>query len=390
MDHGMRKLVIDVDSHVEEPEEAWASLDERYADRRPFPILARDVPALGGMNAFWFVDGAVFPKPIGRGTLVYGTPTEMRFAREKPFTIASQSLTDVGQRLKDMDGAGIAVQVIFPTVFLQPMSEDVLFEAALMRSYNAWIGKTCAARPDRLKWAAMVPLRDPRLAIDELHRARELGAAVVGLFGTVGEMMLHDRYLDPFFAEVERLGLPLGVHAGWSHPGIMRSVDDMTGARAVSFTLPVMMGFYSFLAGGILERHPGLKVAFLEIGAQWVPYLVQRIDHYHHADKALGYPVPVRRPVRETLRECQVYFTPEADELLLPQAAEFVGEDRLLFEGDMPHAEAREGAKEELLARADLSEDLKWKILSENGRRFLGLDAGRSYTKTDPPSTTSV
>jgi predicted TIM-barrel fold metal-dependent hydrolase len=272
-----------------------------------------------------------------------------------------------------MDALGIDVQVIFPTVFLQPLTEDVLFEAALMQSYNTWMAKTCAQQPDRLKWAAIVPLRDPRLAIEELHRTRALGASVVGLFGTVGETMLHDPYLDPFFTEVERLGIPVGVHAGWSHPGILRSVDDMTGARAVSFTLPVMMGFYSFLAGGILERHPGIKVAFLEIGAQWVPYLVQRIDHYHAADKALGYPLPVRRPARETLRECQVFFTPEADEIFLPQVAAYVGEDRLLFEGDMPHAEAREGAKDELLARTDLSETLKWKILSHNGREFLGL-----------------
>lgn len=368
-----RNVIVDVDSHVEEPEEAWAYLEQPYQDRRPFPIVGRDLPRLGGLNAFWYIDGAVFPKPVGRGTLVYGTPTEMRFAREKRFSIGSQTMTDVAARLNDMDAMGIDVQVIFPTVFLQQMSEDILFEAALMRSYNIWMGKTCAQAPDRLKWAAIVPLRDPHLAIDELHHARQLGASVVGLFGTVGETMLHDRYLDPFFADVEKLGTPLGVHAGWSHPGIMRSMDDMTGARAVSFTLPVMMGFYSFLAGGILERHPGIKVAFLEIGAQWVPYLVQRIDHYHAADKALGYPLPVRRPARETLRECQVFFTPEADEIFLPQVAAYVGEDRLLFEGDMPHAEAREGAKDELLARTDLSETLKWKILSHNGREFLGL-----------------
>jgi predicted TIM-barrel fold metal-dependent hydrolase len=368
-----KKPVIDIDSHVEEPEEAWAYLPERYADRRPFPVVARDLPALGGLNAFWYVDGVVYPKPVGRGTLVYGTPTLMRFAREKHYSLGSQTLTDVEARLRDMDAAGFDVQVIFPTVFLQPLTDDLLFEAALMRSYNTWMGKTCARRPDRLKWAAVVPLRDPRLGIDELHHARGLGATVVCLFGTAGEVMLHDRYLDPFFAEVERLGMPVGVHAGWSHPGITRSIDDMTAARAVSFALPVMMGFYSFVAGGILERHPAIRVAFLEIGAQWVPYLVQRIDHYHHADRALGYPLPVRRPARDTLRECQVYFTPEAEEIFLPQVAEYLGEDRLLFEGDMPHAEAREGAKEEILARTDLSDALKWKILSDNGRRFLGL-----------------
>ena len=134
-----------------------------------------------------------------------------------------------------------------------------------------------------------------------------------------------------------------------------------------------MMGFYSFLAGGILERHPRIKVAFMEIGVQWVPYLVQRIDHYHYADGALGLPLPVKQPVSETLKQSEVYFTPEADEIFLPQVAEYVGEDRLRFEGDMPHAEAREGAKGELLERDDLSEELKWKILSTNGRRFLNL-----------------
>ena len=368
-----KKPVIDVDSHVEEPQEAWSYLDEKYAGRRPFPIMTKDIPALGGINAFWYIDGTVYPKPVGRGNLVYGTPTEMRFAQQKTFSIGSQTMTDIDARLQDMDTAGIDVQVIFSTVFLQPVSEDILFEAALMRSYNTWMGKRCGQKPDRLKWGAIVPLRDPRLAIEELHHARQLGAVMVGIFGTVGEMMLHDLYLDPFFTEVERLGMPISVHAGWSHPGIMRSMDDVTGCRAVSFMLPVMMGFYSFLAAGILERHPGLKVAFMEIGAQWVPYMVQRIDHYHHADTALGLPVPIRRPVRETLRECQVYFTPEAEEIFLPQVAEYSGEDRLLFEGDMPHAEAREGAKEELLGRADLSQELKWKILSDNGRRFLGL-----------------
>lgn len=365
--------VIDVDSHVEEPQEAWERLDPAYAHRRPFPVVARDVPALGGINAFWYIDGAVYPKPVGRGNLVYGTPTEMRFAKQKSFSIGSQTMTDVDARLKDMDAVGIDVQVVFSTVFLQPVSDDVLFEAALMRSYNTWMASACAQRPDRLKWGAILPMRDPRLAVEELERCLKLGASVAGIYGTVGETMLHDRYYDPFFAEVERLGAPLAIHAGWSHPGITRSMDDVSGSRALSFTLPVMMGFYSFLAGGILERHPRIRVAFMEIGAQWVPYLVQRFDHYHHADAALGMPLPIERPVSETLAQSDVYFTPEADEIFLPQVAEYLGEDRLLFEGDMPHAEAREGAKQELLERDDLSEDLKWKILSVNGRRFLDL-----------------
>ena len=84
-------------------------------------------------------------------------------------------------------------------------------------------------------------------------------------------------------------------------------------------------------------------------------------------------PLPIKQPSSETLKQSDVYFTPEADELFLPQVVKYLGEDRLLFEGDMPHAEAREGAKQELLERDDLSEEIKWKILSTNGRRFLNL-----------------
>ena len=365
--------VIDMDSHVEEPKEAWEHLDPKYADRKPFPVVAQDLPQLGGINAFWYIDGTVYPKPVGRGNLVYGTPIEMRFATQKEFTIGSQTMTDIPARLKDMDAVGIDVQVVFSTLFLQPVTDDLLFEAALMRSYNTWMASACAESPDRMKWGAILPMRDPRLALAELEHSLKLGASVAGIYGTVGETMLHDRYYDDFFAEVERLGVPLAIHAGWSHPGITRSMDDVSGSRAIGFTLPVMMGFYSFLGGGILERHPRLRVAFMEIGVQWVPYLVQRIDHYHHADGALGMPLPVRQPVSETLKQSDVYFTPEADEIYLPQVAEYLGEDRLLFEGDMPHAEAREGAKQEILERDDISEELKWKILSVNGRRFLNL-----------------
>ena len=211
--------VIDIDSHVEEPQEAWEHLDSRYSDRKPFPVVARDLPILGGINAFWYIDGTVYPKPVGRGNLVYGTPTEMRFATQKEFTIGSQTMTDIDARLKDMDAVGIDLQVVFSTVFLQPVTEDILFEAALMRSYNTWMASACAQRPDRLKWGAILPMRDPRLALDELNHSLKLGASVAGIYGTVGETMLHDRYYDEFFAEVERLGVPLAIHAGWSHPG---------------------------------------------------------------------------------------------------------------------------------------------------------------------------
>ncbi|MBI2369030.1 MAG: amidohydrolase family protein [Deltaproteobacteria bacterium] len=365
--------VIDADSHVEEPTEAWAFLDERYAARKPFVVTAENRPILAEMNAFWYIDGRVFPRPVGRGTTVFGTPLAQVFAGKKRFSPGSQSLTDVEARVRDLDAAGIDLQVVFPSIFLEPLSDDVQFEAALMRSYNTWIGQACARRPDRLRWAAIMPMRHVPAAVEELRRAKALGAVGAALFGTVGETMLHDEAFDPFFAEAERLDMPIGVHAGWSHPGIQRSLDTLPGARALGFTLPSFLGFYSFLGAGILDRYPRLKVAFLEVGVEWVPYLVQRMDHYFHGDSQLGWPIPAKRTAREYLRECQVYFTCEAEEEFLPQAATYVGEDRLLFEADMPHAEARDNALHEIRGRVDLSDALKQKILHDNAVRFYGF-----------------
>lgn len=365
-------LVVDADSHVEEPGEAWAHLDKKYEDRRPFPVIAPAQPRFYGLNAFWYIDGRVFPKPVGSYNSVYGTPLEMEMARTKPWTIGSQTLNDVEARLKDMDALGIDIQVNFPTLFLEPLTDDIEFEAALMRSYNTWMAKVSAERPDRLKWGAAMPMRHVPSAMEELRRARDLGAVCVVLYGTVGEVMLHNRTFDPFWAEAERLQMPLAIHTGWSHPGLHRSGEGPYEALAITFTLPVMMGFFSFLGGGILDRFPGLRVAFLEAGLDWVPYLLERMDHYIAAGRPQGRPMP-RRTASEYLRDCELYFTCEAEERRLPETLKIVGEDRIMISADLPHTEARENAVQELKERTDLSETTKRRILGENPARFYRL-----------------
>jgi len=367
-------LVVDADSHVEEPAEAWEYLDKEYESRKPFALTTEDRPALGHMNAFWFVDSQIFPKPVGQGSTVFGTPLAQQLARNKVFSLESQGLTDPAARLKELDQFGIDVQVNFPTIFLEQLTDDAHFEAALMRSYNTWMAGVCKQRPDRLKFAAVMPLRSVPQAVAELGRAKDLGAAGAAVYGTIDQRMLHHRDLDPFWAEAERLEMPICVHTGWSHPGLKWSIDSIFGAHTISFTLPVMMGFFSFLGGGILDRFPRLRVAFLEAGADWVPYLVQRLDHYFASERLAGWWTP-ERSASEYLRDCQIYFTCEAEERLLPQVLEFVGEDRIMMSADMPHAEARENAVSEIEQRTDLTREQKVRILGKNAIAFYSLSS---------------
>lgn len=368
-----KPLVIDADSHVEEPVEAWEYLDREFQNRKPFPVVVPNRPILANLNAFWWVDGQIYPRISGPGHTVYGTPPESAHAKNKAFSVASQTLATPADRLKDMDRAGVDIQVVFPTVFLEPLTEDIRFEAALMRSYNTWISRACREAPDRLKWAAVIPLRNVAAAVDELKRTRELGAVAGAIYGTVGEKMLDQPEFDPFFAEAERLSVPVCIHTGWSHPGLKASGTTIMAAHVVTFTLPVLMGFYAVLAGGVLDRFPGLKVAFLEAGADWVPYLIQRMDHYYRAEKALGRPGLPERIPSAYLGDREIYFTCEGDEELLPLVLERVGDDRMMISADMPHAEAREGSVKEIQERGDLTEAQKRKILGENARRFYSL-----------------
>ncbi|HLI27327.1 MAG TPA: amidohydrolase family protein [Chloroflexota bacterium] len=368
-----RPLVIDADSHVEECEQTWQFLEPPYAARPPLVVDKRGAPGLTVQDAFWLIDGHTYPRLRGRGTTVYATPPVSTLAYAKPFSIASQTLSDVHARLEDLDRAGIDIQVLYPTVFLERLSSDDAYLTALMRSYNTWLAARCAEAPDRLKWAAVMPLHSVPDAIAELRRTRELGAVAAVMYGTVGETMLHEPRFDPFWAEAARLGVPVVVHTGWSHPGLLASGTDVFAAQLVGFTLPVLMAFFSFLGGGILARHPELRVCFLEAGADWLPYLIQRMDQYYSVDARLGWATLAPEPPSHYLRRGHVYLTCEGDERLLPTVLQWLGDDQVMASADMPHMEARENSLQDIAERDDLTDAQKRKILGENARRFYGL-----------------
>ena len=80
-----------------------------------------------------------------------------------------------------------------------------------------------------------------------------------------------------------------------------------------------------------------------------------------------------KRRASEYVRECEIYFTCEAEEQLVPQVINFVGEDRIMISADMPHGEAREGSVQEIRERSDLSETVKRRILGDNAAKFYGV-----------------
>jgi hypothetical protein len=122
--------VIDCDAHVEESVETWQYLDPEFYLLRPIPVVFPEDICFGSHNAAWVIDYKL---------RFAANPTLMKRAYEEDVPIPVQEMRDVKQRLSYMDELGIDTQVVFPSIWLACLAENVELEAALARStMNSW------------------------------------------------------------------------------------------------------------------------------------------------------------------------------------------------------------------------------------------------------------
>ena len=229
-------FILDSDLHLMEPYDLW----ERYlagphkanpphffaAHRRPEEEIK-----VVGME----VQGLAIPAH-GRSAGAIASSRELRRrsrARHPHFEIAQGQGFDAATTLTAMDIEGIDVAVMYGTRGRQVLSHDNLppdYAAALARAYNNWTHDYCSRDPARLKFAGQVAMHDIPSAVAEARRCvTELGAvAIIGTPNPVNEQHLHDEACEPLWAEIERLGVPVGFH-----PTGETSLRDDAGRRYV-------------------------------------------------------------------------------------------------------------------------------------------------------------
>jgi predicted TIM-barrel fold metal-dependent hydrolase len=286
------------------------------------------------------------------------------------------TLVDPDARIRDLDRLGIDVQFLFPSTLYARWTGDPRFEAALFRSFNRFIARQCRPHAKRLKWAGLAPLREPRESIAALEEMVKLGASAAVVFGTAHDRMLCDPSFSDFWDEFARAKLPLCVHMAASFPAFDACVETFLDAHALSMALPAQMAFVALLSSGMLDRYPDLRIAFMEFGAEWIFYMVGRLDHYLARDREIQPQVlNARMPaksMKEYLKSGRVFICGEMEDPLMKEEIALMGEDQLLYSSDYPHGEARENAAQELLQRNDISQSQKQKILYENPIKLFG------------------
>ena len=358
-------MIIDADAHVEESEAIFERIDKQFRPRRPMPVRLDKDSVYGKYNAVWLIDGEIYPKLFGKGGTIFRTPTLMEAASMKRESIGAQELTDIPARLKDMDRVKIDLQVVFPSLFLTTTAEDLQLEAALLRAYNSFLGDCAAISKGRIRFAALVPIRDVTESIKEIKRASKIGAVAVMLHGMAWHKLLGDETLFPFYQAAADLNFPICVHLGWGCPTLTNIFDAST--NFYSAILPVVMGFNSIMSSAAFENIPNLRFVFLEAGCAWIPFLIKQVRRDNARMKKARDPI-------DYFNSGRVFVSAEPDEDL-NGVAEIIGDNAFVLGSDYPHGDPsrQEDMVTEFRERIDLRPGMVEKMLSANPKKLYGL-----------------
>jgi|SRR5579875_3223780 predicted TIM-barrel fold metal-dependent hydrolase len=285
-----------------------------------------------------------------------------------------------------LEDVGIQRTVLYPTrglAFGHVASLD--YAVVVARAYNDWLHDTYLAADSRFNGMALLPMQDPEEAARELRRAvTELGMRGAMMPSNGLPQLLGSKAYWPVYAEAERLGCCLSVHGGAHDRFGMDHLNMYVPVHALGHPWGLMINFASIVYNGILDRFPGVRIAFLEGGVAWLLMCLERFHASHETH--FQYIPPGEYGLREDqrpdhyiiqqIREGRLYVGCETEELTMPFALKVVGNEPFIYSSDFPHEVTNESCKHdigELLESSELTKDDKEAILYRNAGRFYGF-----------------
>ncbi|MBL0052454.1 MAG: amidohydrolase [Bacteroidetes bacterium] len=274
-------------------------------------------------------------------------------------------------RMKECDNHRVNVQVLstIPVMFSYWAQPKHCLEVS--QFLNDHIADIVQRYPQRFIGLGTVPLQDPQLAIEELHRCMQIGLRGVQIGSHVNDWNLNAPELFPFFEEAAKLNAAIFVH-----PWEMMGQLDMQ-----RYWLPWLVGMpaetsraiCSMIFGGVFERLPNIKVAFAHGGGSF-PSTIGRIEHGYNCRPDL---VAIDNPHNPRKYLDNIYFDSLVhDKLMLQYLLNFTKPTRIALGSDYPFP-LGEDIPGMLIKSMWLEDDVKQQLLNGTALEWLGMD--RSY-----------
>ena len=352
---------FDADNHYYETIDSFTRhLDKKYAERGVKAIQdGKRVKVLMGGKLNTFIPNPTFDPIIVPGCL------DPLFRGQIPEGVDPRSLFQVEplenrpeyqgreQRLVAMDEQGLGAALMFPTFGCgveEGLKDDIPATMASLSAFNRWLEEDWGfAYEGRIFGVPMISLADPALAAAEVDSLIERGARMVHVrpapvpaeHGT--SRSLGNKAHDGVWARLAEAGVPVAFHLGdsgyearfgpaWGGKNSFGFGQNDPLGRVLSEGRAIHDTVASMVVHGVFARHPGLRVASIENGSDWVHLLVK-----HLKKQANQTPHVFTEDPHETIRR-HVWTTPYLEEDLAA-LAEVLGTDRILFGSDWPHGE---------------------------------------------------
>ena len=354
---------IDSDAHVVETEHTWDFMDR--SDQKYRPLIVK--PRGEGGGEYWFIDGKI------RGLVrVVMTARELedvseRTGRRMQTPRETREMENVPARLAHMDQLGIDVQVLYPTIFIERISDKAEWEVAICKGYNRWLSDIYEQGKGRLRWIAVLPLLDMSAALEELRFCAANGACGVFMRGIEGNRLITHPYFYPLYQEMSRLDLAVGVHVGNGNPENLDLVSQYNGGGSFwKFRIPVIGAFHSIIMSEVPTLFPKLRFHWAEAAAQWIPYVVK--------DFQRRWGVQNRKLPDNPMKEYRQYVSCQTDDDV-DYILRYSGEDNIVIGTDYGHNDQSTEieALRNLKTKGDISAKQYDKITYHNPKALFAI-----------------
>jgi predicted TIM-barrel fold metal-dependent hydrolase len=292
------------------------------------------------------------------------------------------------RRLALMDAQGLEGAWLFPTLAVcveHFMKHDVPQLYANLHAFNAWLDEEWGfAWRERIYAAPLVSLADVERACAELDWLLARGARVVALRpGPAYGRSPADPHFDPFWARVNEAGTCVAFHIAESGYNEMMSVHwgeapNPSSHKQSAFQWscfygdrPIMDTIAALVFGNLFGRFPNVRVASVENGSLFVPYLMAVMDKMGGMGRNGPWPGGRIREKPSAIVRRHLFVSPYHEEDV-PALARAIGASQVLFGSDFPHPEGLARPADFAEEIAELPAPEQRLILRDNALRLVG------------------
>jgi predicted TIM-barrel fold metal-dependent hydrolase len=293
--------------------------------------------------------------------------------------LAGSHTGDVDARLAALDSEGVAKELAFPNSILALFGwPDREVRELCFRIYNQHIAELQERSRGRIFGVGLINWWDAegtRRTVDEL---KALGLKTFLLPLNPGRD-LEKRPIDyastamnGVWEAIEEAQVPVSHHIGESPPATPNEFNAIAAGMLQSVA-PFRDAFGKYVFGGILDRHPGLRVGWFEGGINWVPSTIQDAEHIAASFRHLAN-LELQHDPRHYWNH-HMFASFVVDPLGL-ELVDRIGIDRVMWSTDFPHNESTYGYSNESLAAVvdAVGAEAATAVVGGNIKRYLGLD----------------